>query len=311
MEIIDAHTHFLSYNYFRLLTQQRHEYGDVDEFIDERARLHGFQVPPKDPVRLADLWAIEMERFGVSRLISFASIPGDELSVAAAARVYPQRFIGIATINPFLSVREEVLEYAVRELGFRGIALYPSLHRFAASSERVYPIYRLARRYRLVVYVHFGTLRILPHRWWGLPDAHDTHYADPADLHRAATDFPTVNFVVPSFGCGTLRALLRLGLQCPNVHVDTSSSNCWLQDQSEFHSMQEVLERALEVFGPARLLFGTDSGSFPRGWRGTIFSEQLEMLQSIGLSDRACEAIMGQNARQLFGLDRDLPTFVP
>lgn len=311
MEIIDAHTHFLSYNYFRLLTQLRPEYGDLDEFIAERSRRHGFQCPAKDPVRLADLWTIEMERFGVSRVVSIASLPGDESSVGAAVRVFPDRFIGVASVNPYLPVTEEVLEHAVRELGFRGVILYPSLHRFAASSEVVYPVYRLARRYHLVVYVHFGSLRVPPRRWLGLPDVYDSHFVDPSDLHRAATDFPNVKFVVPSFGSGTLRALLRLGLQCPNVYVDSSSSNCWLEDQSEFGSLREVFERTLEVFGPARILFGTDSSSFPRGWRVAIYTEQLELMKTIGLSDRACDAILGQNARDLFGLDRDIPTFAP
>jgi predicted TIM-barrel fold metal-dependent hydrolase len=104
---------------------------------------------------------------------------------------------------------------------------------------------------------------------------------------------------------------LRLGLQCPNVHVDSSSSNCWLDDQSEFHDLQEVFERALEVFGPARILFGTDSGAFPRGWRSSIYSDQCDLMKTIGLSDEACGAIMGQNARRLFGLDREVPTFLP
>jgi len=310
MEIIDAHTHFLSYNYFRLLTQNRPQYGDIDEFIAERARRYGFMVPPADPVRLADLWVIEMDRHSVSRQVLIASISGDGSSVAAALRIYPGRFIGVATVNPYLGVAEEVVEHNVREWGFRGIALYPTMHRFSASSDRAYPLYRLARRYRMAVYIHFGHLRIPPRRWWDLPDLYDSHYSDPSDLHQAATDFPSVNFIIPSFGAGSLHSLLRLGLQCPNVYVDTSSSNSWLLDQSEFSSLREVFERTLEVFGPARMLFGTDSGTFPRGWRHAIYTEQLDILHSIGLSDRAIEAIMGQNARQILGLDRDLPSYM-
>jgi hypothetical protein len=310
MEIIDAHTHFLSYNYFRLLTQRRTEYDNIDDFIEERSRRYGFQVPPSDPVRLADLWVIEMDRHKVERQVLFSSITGDGASVAEALRIYPGRFIGVTTINPYLSVAEEIVEHNIREWGFKGIALYPTMHRFGASSERVYPLYRVARRYHAVVYVHFGHLRIPPRRWWDLPDLYDPHYSDPADLHQAAADFPSVNFVVPNFGAGSLHSLLRLGLQCPNVYVDTSSSNSWLLDQSEFSSLREVFERALEVFGPARLLFGTDSGTFPRGWRHAIHKEQTEIMRSIGLSDRAIEAIMGQNARQIFGLDRDFPSYV-
>jgi predicted TIM-barrel fold metal-dependent hydrolase len=311
MEILDAHSHFLSYNYFRLLTQLRDSYEDIDEFISERARRRGFQIPAQDPVRLADQWVIEMDRVGVARMVAISGIPGDESSVKDALRVYTDRFIGVAMVNPFLTVAEELVEHAVRDWGFRGIALYPSLHRFAADSRQVYPIYRLARRYRLVVIVYFGQLKIATRRWWGLNPMKDWDYASPGDLHRAAADFPTVNFVVPRFGAGTLTQLLRLGLQCPNVYVDTSSSNTWIDDQSQYRDLKHVFSRTLEVFGPGRMLFGTASDLFPRGWRSNIHIEQREILRELGLSDRALEAIMGQNAHQLFGLDRDIPAPLP
>ncbi len=310
MEIIDAHCHFLSYNYFRLLTRQRPDYKDVDAFIIERSQACGFTVPPTDPVRLADHWVIELDRYNVSRAVVISSIPGDGSSIAEAVRVYPDRFIGMATVNPFLAVSEELIEHKAREWGFRGIILYPSMHRFSASSERLYPIYRLARRYHLAVYIHFGHLRIPPRKWWNLPDLYDPHYCDPHDLHQVAADFPSVNFVVPSFGAGMLHSLLRLAVQCPNIYLDTSSSNSWILDQSEFDSLREVFERSLEVFGPARIIFGTDSGTFPRGWRRDIYQQQLDILNSIGLSSRAIEAIMAQNARHVFGLDRDIPTYM-
>ncbi|HUU47121.1 MAG TPA: amidohydrolase family protein, partial [Acidobacteriota bacterium] len=254
MELLDVHTHFLSYNYFRLLTQLRKSYDDVDKFICERARRRGFDVPPKDPVRLADEWVIEMDRKGVSRTVAISGIPGDEHSIREAMRIYPDRFIGVMMVNPYLAVAEELVEHAVRDWGFRGIALYPSLHRFSASSPSIYPIYRLARRYRLVVYVHFGHLKTATSRWWGINPMKDWHYADPGDLHQAANDFPTVNFIVPRFGAGTLPQLLRLALQCPNVYMDTSSSNTWIDDQSEFKDLRHAFARALEVFGPGRML---------------------------------------------------------
>lgn len=310
MELIDSHTYFLSHNYFHLLTQLRDSYGDVDEYIAAQARKRGFSTPPRDPVRLADQWVIEMDRHGVSRMVAFTAIPGDESSLKEALRIYPDRFIPVMMVNPYLAVAEELIEHAVREWGFRGIALYPQLHRFAADSARVTPIYRLARRFRLAVFVNFGRLRLATRRWWGFKELHGSHFSNPADLHGPATEFPTVNFIVPRFGSGGLSQLLRLGLQCPNVHVDTSSSNVWIDDQSEFTDLKQVFKRTLEVFGPGRLLFGTASDLFPRGWRSTIHVSQREALRTLGVSDRALEAIMGQNARQIFGLDRDLPSFL-
>ncbi|HEX9750765.1 MAG TPA: amidohydrolase family protein [candidate division Zixibacteria bacterium] len=310
MEVIDTHTHFLSYNYFRLLTQHRETFGDVDGFIRAQGRKHEFVVPDQDPVRLADRWVIELDSHKVARAVLISGMPGDEASIKDAMRIYPDRFIGVMMVNPYLSIAEELVEHAAGEWGFRGIALYPSLHRFSASSSRIYPIYRIARRHQLAVFIHFGRLRIAAWQWWGLRETPDRSYADPADLHQAATDFPSINFIVPCFGAGTLSQLLRIGLQCPNVYVDTASSNSWLEDQSEFRDLAHVFEKALEVFGPGRILFGTDSGLFPRGWRASVFEAQLGAMRAVGVSERAIEAIVGQNARQVFGIDRRLPAFV-
>lgn len=303
MEVVDAHIHFISHNYLRLLTQLRHSYQDVDVFISEQAKRFHFEPPPLDPVRLADRWVIEMDRHGVSRAAVVAMMPGDEISVSSALRIYPDRFIGVATVNPYLAVAEELVEHAAKEWGFRGIMLYPSMFKCSMASERLYPIYRIARKHRLVVYAHMGRLRLAARRWWGLPDIYDWRYADPADLHQPAADFPTVPFVVLSFGCGTLAQLLKLGLQCPNVYVDTSSSNNWLLDQSEFQDLIHAFERTVEVFGPGRMLFGSDSDFFPRGWRRPILDEQTEILTRLGMSQHARDAIMCGNAKSLFCIE--------
>jgi len=300
MEVVDSHVHFISHNYLRLLTQQCQSYEGADAYISDRAKRHQFEPPPQDPARLADRWVIEMDNHGISRAALVAMVPGDEVSVSAALRIYPDRFIGIATVNPYVAVAEELIEHAAAEWGFRGIMLYPSMFKCSVASERLYPIYRIARRHRMVVFVHTGRLRVAARRWWGLPDAYDWRYADPADLHQPAADFPTVPFVVLSFGYGTLTQLLKLGLQCPNVYVDTSSSNNWLLDQSEYTDLSHAFEKTIEVLGPARMLFGSDSDFFPRGWRQPILQEQRGIMDRLGLSHHAKAAILSENAKTLF-----------
>ena len=53
---------------------------------------------------------------------------------------------------------------------------------------------------------------------------------------------------------------------CPNVYLDTSSSNSWMRYEEAHLDLRTVFRRALDVAGPQRLLFGTDSSFFPRGW---------------------------------------------
>jgi predicted TIM-barrel fold metal-dependent hydrolase len=62
-----------------------------------------------------------------------------------------------------------------------------------------------------------------------------------------------------------------------------------------------VFSMALEVTGPHRLLFGSDSSWFPRGWVKQILNEQLEALQRIGASEATIRAVLGGNLKKLFG----------
>jgi uncharacterized protein len=60
-------------------------------------------------------------------------------------------------------------------------------------------------------------------------------------------------------------------------------------------SLREVFRQALDVAGPSRLLFGTDSSFFPRGWNQAIFDAQSTALYELGVSDADARAIFGEN----------------
>ena len=59
--------------------------------------------------------------------------------------------------------------------------------------------------------------------------------------------------------------------------------------------LRQVFRRALDVVGPKRLLFGTDSSYFPRGWHYQIFEEQSTALYELGVSLGDARAIFGEN----------------
>ncbi|MGC4082696.1 MAG: hypothetical protein QM736_11430, partial [Vicinamibacterales bacterium] len=58
-------------------------------------------------------------------------------------------------------------------------------------------------------------------------------------------------------------------------------------------TLEAVFRRALAVAGPRRLLFGTDSSFFPRGWVRPVFDAQCAALSSIGISAPDAAAIFG------------------
>jgi predicted TIM-barrel fold metal-dependent hydrolase len=125
-------------------------------------------------------------------------------------------------------------------------------------------------------------------------------YSNPIDLHAVALRYPDVPIIVPHFGAGYFREALMLADLCPNVLLDTSSSNHWVRYEEPHHlearvGLRNVFRRALDVVGPKRLLFGTDSSWFPRGWHQAIFEEQARALYEIGLSAADARAVFGEN----------------
>ena len=87
--------------------------------------------------------------------------------------------------------------------------------------------------------------------------------------------------------------LFRSADLCPNVYLDTSSSNAWMR--FEGLSLEAVFQRALAVVGPKRLLFGTDSSFFPRGWNRAVFEAQKNALLSLGVGSDDARQIFSEN----------------
>jgi predicted TIM-barrel fold metal-dependent hydrolase len=136
-----------------------------------------------------------------------------------------------------------------------------------------------------------------------LPSLFDMRYSNPVDLHAVALEFPGVRFVIPHFGAGYFREALMVADLCPNVYLDTSSSNGWLRYQAGRITLADVFRRSLDVVGPGRILFGSDSSWFPRGWVHQVRDAQVQALVAIaadaGADDETMQAIFGGNLRML------------
>jgi predicted TIM-barrel fold metal-dependent hydrolase len=86
---------------------------------------------------------------------------------------------------------------------------------------------------------------------------------------------------------------------CPNVYLDTSSSNGWIRYIPGL-TLESVFRTALSVVGPSRLLFGTDSSFFPRGWQKGIYDEQRRVVEGLRMSADDLALIFGGNFDRLF-----------
>ena len=151
-----------------------------------------------------------------------------------------------------------------------------------------------------VVFVHCGVLSVGARKKLGLPSLFDMRFSNPIDLHAVALRYPHVRFVVPHFGAGYFREALMLCDLCPNVYLDTSSGNSWIKYEEGHPDIRAVLRRALDVAGPKRLLFGTDSSFYPRGWNRPVFEAQTTALYELGLEAEQARLVLHDNLAQLF-----------
>jgi uncharacterized protein len=174
------------------------------------------------------------------------------------------------------------------------------MHCYSIQDEAAQAVFEWAAAQQRAVFVHCGALSVGVRAKLGLASLFDMRYSNPIDLHAVALRYPSVPIVVPHFGAGYFREALMLADLCPNIFLDTSSSNRWMRYEETYHpetraGLRQVFRRALEVIGPHRLLFGTDSSFFPRGWQHAIFDEQALALYEIGLGAGDARAIFGQN----------------
>ena len=292
----DAHCHFFSSNFFTTLARDVKD-APADPAVELPKRL-GWDPPGTDDT-LADRWLAELNRHGVGRAALIASVPGDEGSVAAAVARLPSRFVGFFMINPTSPDAASRADRAFGELRLRAACLFPAMHLYRLDDERVEAIVARAEAHGAAVFVHCGVLSVGVRKKLGLPSRFDLRLGDPLGVAAIALRHPSVPFIIPHFGAGLLREALMAADTAPNVHLDTSSSNAWMRYHPGL-TLAKVFRQALEVAGASRLLFGTDSSFFPRGWQRGVYDAQVAALLELGTSEETRAAIFGGNFERLF-----------
>jgi len=296
MHLNDAHCHFFSSNLFRTLGGALSNVTG-DPAVDLPARL-GWEAPGDDGA-LADRWVAEWDRHRVGRGVLIASVPGDEGSVAAAVARHPTRVVGAFMVNPAAQDLERRLDTAFGAMGLRMVCLFPAMHGVSLDDPRAEAVFAAAETHQRAVFVHCGLLSLGIRKKLGLPNRFDLRLGHPLAVAAMAARHPTVPVVIPHFGAGLLREALMAAASTSNIYLDTSSSNSWVQ----FHpglTLRAVFAAALDSIGPSRILFGSDSSFFPRGWHAAIYESQLALLEDLGVDSENRQRVFGGNFTQVF-----------
>jgi len=270
--------------------------ADARWYQEQWWRAYAFPFPEIDvpsPEVQAQRWANEVERYGLEKIV-FVTGGGND-ALAKVVGMYPDRFIGFAHHDPFAPGAAYELRRAVSELGLRGYKLLAPSLRGRVDDPALDPVWRTAEEFGLPVLIHFGVLG-------GGGGIAQHANINPLVLHDVAKGFPDVPFIVPHFGCGYPRELLHLAWTCRNVYVDTSGNNEWVRWMPYPLTLTDLFRKFVETIGPERIIFGSDSEWFPRGFAVRYLEEQWRICHHIGLRDADLRLIFHDNAARLLRL---------
>jgi predicted TIM-barrel fold metal-dependent hydrolase len=300
--LADFHTHLFSNSLFEALAKASPLHGTSAARLERATRTLGITLPSADDGEHLARWLGEMERHGLSHMVSFASAPEENAVVEMLAPSAKGRITFFAFCDPRKPEALAELGRMLEQGSVHGALFFPAMHHYDLSGPEASEAFSMLDAHSAPAIVHCGLLKIPLRERLALPRQIDFTRANPLNLIRTADRFPGMPFIVPHFGAGFLRETLLAGAQCGNIYVDTSSSHSWLATSPARLSLADVFERALSVFGPERILFGTDSSVFPRGWRRDLLLAQREALGACGVRDETRARILGMNAAQLLRL---------
>ena len=295
IEVIDSHAHFFTYATVKRWLDSGVSLERMQSRVSHLTDMLELTIPDEswDP---GQMWADELDKYAITAV---GMMIGEEVwdEFNEARKRFPGRFLGYANINPAEEKAVDMVKRAGKD-GFQGIKLYPSAWDFHTYDERVYPIYEEALKQKLLVILHFG-IRI--------GSQTNLRYGNPLDIQKPALDFPDLNFMIAHFGAGFFREVLMLMYQTHNVVMDTSGSNSWMNYQDVDLSITKIFERALKAGASCRVVFGTDSSFFPRGFRFNILEEQYNAVKSLlpqfNYSQEDVDLIFRDNILRLTGFN--------
>jgi hypothetical protein len=244
----------------------------AEEVIDKNGRM--------DPSALVDL----LGRNGVDYAVILAELSPITTGMVSNERVAEfckgrKELIPFANVNPYLSTRlGEELERCVRDLGMKGIKLYPTYQQFYPNDRTLYPLYAKAQELKIPVMVHTGSSLFRGSRM---------KYGDPVLLDDVAVDFPDLTLIQVHSGRGFWYAQAFFMAQLhANMHMEIAG----LPPQNLLKYFPDLEKNA------GKILFGSD-------WPGVPgIGKNIAAIRALPIKEETKAKILGENAAKiLFG----------
>lgn len=308
-KVIDFHAHFpVSESRFTAVYRKKLSKDFSNEKADyllsklkstqvRSMEIWGFppNIEPLEPMEQAKNWLEEIDKYDIEKIVFTTA--GDNETMCKVVSIAPDRFIGFAHHNPSIPDAEKELEKCINEYGFRGMKIIAPLVDQPLNDRAFFPLWEVAEKYRIPIIIHFGVL--------GGGGGIGNHVnINPLIIHDVAKAFPFIPFVIAHFGCGYLKELLQLAWTCDNIHTDTSGNNDWVRWMPYRLTVEDLFEKCYHTIGPERILFGTDSSHFPRGFANRYLLDQLKICYQLRFPESDIKKIFRENALRLLKLEQ-------
>ena len=202
--------------------------------------------------------------------------------VAEAVKQFPDRFYGLAGIDPTEGMAGiRALEKAVQDFGFIGAHAYPHWFELAPDHARWYPFYSKCVELDIPILLQVGQSLVYE------PRRPLQSVGRPITLDPVACHFPELKLVGIHIGIPWADEMIAMAWKHENVYViaDAHAPKYW----------PESFIRYIDSYGRHKVMFGTD---FPV----LSFQRYREEVDRLGLRPESYQAFLRDNAIRVFGL---------
>ena len=203
--------------------------------------------------------------------------------VASAIEQHPERFYGLAGIDPtqgMAGVRE--LDHAVRELGFIGAHFYPHWFELPPDHRKVYPFYAKCVDLDIPIQMQVGQSMIYS------PERRLRSVARPISLDDVACDFPELKLIGIHVGIPWADEMIAMAWKHPNVFIgsDAHAPKYWPPNFVHY----------INTYGQDKVIFGTD---FPV----LEFVRTRREIEDMDFRPEPKRKFLRDNVRRIYNLD--------
>ncbi len=263
-------------------------YADIERSKSLAKKL-GVELSPSAAEKSVEKLFQEMSASGIDKGVVpgrcspvFGSVSNDD--VAAIVNLYPDRFVGYASVDPTIwrfAIRE--IELA-RKKGLKGVVIEPGLlaNPMHLDDARIYPVYAYCEDMNLPVLFMAGGNA-----------GPDCTYSSPEHIDRVARDFPNLKLISGHGNWPWTAQIIHVCYRRPNIYL---SPDMYLYNGMP--GSREYIEAA-NGFMSDRFLFATAYPVMPLD--GTI-----DLFLKLGLRESVLDRVMYKNAAELLASTPEL-----